>query len=104
MPDKTWKAAERRICKLLGGVRRGPTGRDDSDCVGTEPFAVEIKHRKAFPVWLKEAMAQSVENAKSSEIPIVVLHEHRQAYRDALVVVRLSVFSEISNALRFPNV
>ena len=92
MPDKPWKAAERRICQFLGGVRRGPTGLDDSDCAGTEPLAVEIKHRKEFPGWLKEAMAQSTENAGPSEIPIVILHEHRQAYRDALVVVRLSSF------------
>ena len=43
MSDAAWKDLERRVCRALGGVRRGPLGRGSSDCVGSVPFAVEVK-------------------------------------------------------------
>ena len=45
MPDAAWKAAERRICAAFGGARRGPDGKGQSDCTGTDE-AVQIKYSK----------------------------------------------------------
>jgi len=44
--EKGWKVFERRVCRALGAERRGPTGRDMSDCTDEAPFSVEVKHRK----------------------------------------------------------
>jgi hypothetical protein len=41
-----WKRLELRICRALGGERRGPTGQTCSDCSEGVPFAVEIKRSK----------------------------------------------------------
>lgn len=43
MSEKPWKVFERRICRALGGDRRGPIGRGESDCTPDVPFAVECK-------------------------------------------------------------
>jgi hypothetical protein len=52
-----WKDLERRVCRALGGERRGPTGSSCSDCVDV-PFAVEVK-RSARGVpegrWIEQA-------------------------------------------------
>jgi hypothetical protein len=57
-----WKDLERRVCRDLGGERRGPVGRDMSDCVGI-PYAVEVKRssRAGPPVlsaWVQQAKEQ----------------------------------------------
>lgn len=57
-----WKNLERRVCRALGGERRGPVGRDMSDCVGV-PYAVEVKRssRPGPPVlskWVEQARRQ----------------------------------------------
>ena len=49
MTDKTWKALERRICKIFSGTRRGADyvdarGKGKNDCVGTEGWSIEIKY------------------------------------------------------------
>jgi len=59
---RAWKDLERRVCRALGGERRGPTGKDASDCVET-PWAVEVKRsrRKGPPVlaaWIEQARRQ----------------------------------------------
>ena len=106
MTDKLWKAAERRICAMLGGTRRGPTGRDESDCC--HPWlAVEIKCRSnRIPLYLHDWMEQAEVNAAKPTLaecdpvddapylPIVVWHEINARYQDALVVMRLSDFQE----------
>ena len=56
-----WKDLERRVCRALGGERRGPTGRELSDCVDV-PYAVEVKRssRPGPPVlskWILQARA-----------------------------------------------
>jgi hypothetical protein len=43
--DTAWKQLERRVCRALGGDRRGPTGVAVSDCIDT-PFAVSVKRSK----------------------------------------------------------
>ena len=95
--DKPWKAFERWLCRRFGGSRTGPTGKDDSDCLGTHPFALEAKHRKEIPSWLRAAINQAEVNGMkrgSDWLPLVVLHEGGTRYEDSLVLLRLGTFLE----------
>ena len=94
MTDQVWKATERAICKIFGGGRSGPTGKNDCDCdEGTYPHAIEIKHRKNVPAWLRDAMDQACVNARKRGmdwLPTLILHEHGRRYMDSYVIMRLS--------------
>ncbi len=90
-PDKLWKAAERRLCKMLGGTRRGPTGRDDSDCVH-EWLAVEVKCNKKMPKYIMDWMVQASRNSESGHLPIVVWHYPSRPYKSSIVMLRLGDF------------
>jgi hypothetical protein len=92
MPDATWKAVNRQICRLLGGIRSGYDGTGGRDCEGTYPYCVEVKHRKDVPQWLTDAMLQATVYAKRTELPIAVIHQERRPIKDSLVVIRLGDF------------
>ncbi len=92
---KDWKACERRIAEVLGGVRVPVTGRQR----GTTPdiehktLSIEVKSRKSLPAWLLEALKQAQAATEDGRLPVAVLHQDRKPYRDALVVVRLEDFA-----------
>ena len=92
MADKLWKAAERKICQMLGGTRRGPTGRDDSDCIHNW-LAVEIKNRK-MPTYIRRWVSQAIVNKEPDHLPIVVWHNPGTAYQGSLVILQLDDFLE----------
>lgn len=97
MPDKTWKAAERRICELFGGARRGATGRDQSDCVH-DCLAIEVKcNRNQMPQYIQQWVAQAVANAEAEHTPMVVWHNVGDEYLDALVLLRVRDFLPLLN-------
>ena len=87
-----WKRTERAIARRLNGKRLGATGMATPDVV-TERLAVEVKHRRELPEWLKGALAQAVNNA-GDRLPLVVLHEAGQRHADDLVVMRLADFEQ----------
>lgn len=65
-----WKDLERRICRALGGERRGPTGNTLSDCTDDVPYAVQVKRsrRPGPPVlakWILQAREQGRREKKS---------------------------------------
>jgi hypothetical protein len=93
--SKTWKAVERAVARRLGGRRVPVTGRGGAPDVEHERFAVEVKHRKELPAWLKEAMAQAEAAARDGKVPVVVLHERGQRHADDLVVLRLGDLEEL---------
>ena len=85
-------AAERRIAHELGGARTGNTGKATAD-VTAGLLVVEVKERATLPAWLKAAIGQAVTAAAGSEkIPLAILHEGGQPYREALVLMRLGDF------------
>ena len=57
-------------------------------------YSIEVKHRKKLPEWLADAMRQAVASMKPDQLPIVVLHQHRQEIGDSYVVVKLKDFSD----------
>jgi hypothetical protein len=96
LSDKAWKATERMTATLLHGKRVPITGRQRGDVPDVEHpwLSIEVKHRKALPNWLLDAMSQARASAKDGQLPIAVLHEAGQRHANSLVVVRLSEFIE----------
>lgn len=65
--SNTWKRLELRVCRALGYERRGPTGRDCSDCEPACPWAVEVKRSKQGAIlskWLEQAKRQGKDEGK----------------------------------------
>ena len=91
MSDKLWKATERAVAAILGGVRIPITGRQRGDAPDIlHPWlSPEVKHRERLPLWLHDAMAQAVASANSDQLPVVILHEKGARHRDDLISVRL---------------
>ena len=101
MVDKLWKAAERRICEMLGGTRRGPMGRGESDCC--HPWlAIEVKCRKKMPQYVKDWIGQAWVNA-DDKLPIVVWHEVGDWYEDAIVMMGIRDFLDWFNGSSAPG-
>ena len=94
---KDWKTCERRIAQLLGGQRVPVSGRARGYAPDVEhpDLAIECKSRRQLPAWLLDALAQARAATKDGRVPVVVLHQDRQQYRDALVVMRLADFLEL---------
>jgi len=69
-----WKDLELRICRALGGERRGPTGRQKSDCTDEVPFAVQVKRsRRLGPPVLAKWIQQAREDARKEKKPWLVV-------------------------------
>ncbi len=96
MPNQTWKAIERRVAAMLGGVRVPITGRARGSApdIQHELYSLEVKHRKSLPGWLYDAMSQAKASIRGEQIPVVVLHQHRQEIGEAYVVLRLKDFAD----------
>jgi hypothetical protein len=92
---KDWKACERRIAELLGGVRVPVSGRHRGATPDVEHslLSIEVKSRKSLPAWLLDALEQAQAATEDGRLPVAVLHQDRKPYRDALVVVRLEDFA-----------
>ncbi len=88
MANATWKEAERRAARAIGGRRVGPTGRDGPDVDGGWIVA-EVKHRARLPGWLALALARIRQQAGPSRLGVVVAHA--AGARDAETWVILSL-------------
>ena len=94
MSEKAWKRTERKVASKLGGERIPITGRARGSApdVATSWACVEVKHRKALPQWLLEAVAQACASAQDDQLPVVVLHGSGMRHDSDLVVMRLRDF------------
>jgi len=79
------KNAELAIAGYMQAKRNHFESEDPSHPI----FSIECKHRKTVPALIRKAMAQAEAAAPGEKIPIVVLHEERQEYRNSYVVMRL---------------
>ena len=84
-----WKSIERLLCRIFNGERSGPVGKDGSDCRGTEPFAIQVKHGKQIPKGIQKFMAQTVRDAPKGTLPTLLMHAHGAPIEETLVVFRL---------------
>lgn len=100
MADAPWKRAERAVAARLGGQRVPVAGRARGAVpdVAHPAYAVEVKHRRRLPQWLRTAMAQAAAAARDGQVPTVVLHEAGQRYGSALVVLALADVARLTRA------
>lgn len=96
----TWKALERRVADLLGGVRVPVSGRGRGDVPDIQhaTWSVEVKLRANLPVLLTGAMAQAKAAAKGLKTPIVVIAGKNRDVRRALVVLELQDFCRLTGS------
>jgi len=97
MPDKSWKAFERRMAKALGGRRRGADTRSGerggkSDIIHAT-LAPECK-LLSRPTWgeLQDAVAQATRNAEEHRTPVALVKKKGDEDRKTLVVMSLPEF------------
>ena len=91
MPDKSWKAFERRLAKRVGGKRIPVTGLDRAGAdVVAGPFVYQAKLRRGLPSYLREWLRGIVAaGERKNAIGIVVWKAPRALDDDALVILRL---------------
>ena len=100
MTDKTWKAVERRICKIFGGKRRGADYADErggkNDCVECKGWSIEIKNMLRPQFKLIEEDVRKAEERKEhpDDIPIAIMKRKQSRDADAIVCIRLEVFEK----------
>jgi hypothetical protein len=93
----TWKDAERRVARDLGGRRIPVTGIDRHGAdVLTGLFAVQVKIRKCFPVYIWDWLEGIVGDATTTgRVGILILKKPRQRDADGLVVMRYADFVDL---------
>lgn len=96
MPDKTWKAVERRVAARFHSVRSGPLGKRDTDVLHPL-FAIEIKHRKRLPQWALDCLQQARDGKTATgKLPLTVMAGKGMATDDYLVTMRLADFLKVA--------
>jgi hypothetical protein len=105
MTEKGWKRAERRIAELLGGRRIPVSGRQRGTVpdIEHESLSIEVKTRKSIPAWIEDALEQAEASLRDAQVPVAVLHQCGQRYRDALLVMRLGDLGATELAPFFEN-
>ena len=89
MPDKAWKALERRIAGDHG-VRRIPvTGERDGADVRTPMFSIQVKLRKSVPKCIRE-WSDSIHRAaqRDGTTGVLIVKEPGKRDENALVILR----------------
>ena len=93
MPEKSWKAHERRTASKLGGERVVCSGVKGEGDVEHPTFFIECKFRKAFTgkKWYDKAKKQA---KKVNKIPIVVIREKNK--KGEFVLISLDDFAKVA--------
>jgi hypothetical protein len=110
--SRNWKPAERALAKLLGGERVPVTGR----ARGWAPdikhpwLALEVKTRKRMPLLLATAIDQAEKAAawclrrgEGARLPVAIIHQDGQHFRNSLLVMRLGDFLDNFGDGRLPE-
>ena len=96
MPDKTWKAFERKVAKILGGKRIPSSGAAPGFKGDVEHplFFIECKHGLQIPKTIVSWYLKAKEQAKKeSKIPIVVMKP--KGKHEEYVVISLTDFAKL---------
>lgn len=96
MPDKSWKKAERRVAVKLGGKRIPVTGERNGADVLTPLLAIQVKHGRNRPAFLRDWIDGICTTAQACErTGLVVWQSKHERTDDALVLMRLSDFEAL---------
>jgi len=94
------KKTELAIAKIMGAKRNHFEAEDLSHPI----LSIEVKHRKALPVLIKNFMGQAVAACTEDKIPCVVMHEGNAQHTDDLVLMRLYDLEDlIGRVMRDPT-
>ena len=93
MPDRTWKAIERAVCRYFDSERTGPVGKEGPDC-DHKQLAIQVKHRENLPNWLLDMVEQTKEQG-GGRFPMLVLHPYGAAVEDSLAILTLAQFRQL---------
>jgi len=86
MPEKRWKAQERRVANLLNCTRVKKFGEPGPDCEN-QFLKVEVKDRLRLPVWLVYSLNQARSFANPRQLGLLVITS--SSTRQVLVVLDL---------------
>ena len=91
MPDKAWKAFERRLARRVGGRRIPVTGEREGADVVALPFVYQAKLRRGLPSYLRTWLQGIVAAGERSggATGVVVWKAPGALDDDAVVVLRL---------------
>ena len=91
MPDKAWKAFERRVAKRVGGRRIPSTGEKEGVDVDAGPFVYQAKLRRGMPSYLRSWLSGIVAAGKrhGGSTGVVIWKAPGARDDDAVVVLRL---------------
>src|SRR5438128_1788379 len=88
MPDRSWKAFERRLARALGSRRIAATGERAGADFQDGRFAYQAKRGRRFPSYLRDWLTGIVTAAAlAGRIGVVVWKAKRVPDRDAVVVL-----------------
>ena len=92
MPDKAWKAFERRLARRVGGRRIPVTGeRDGADVIADGAFCYQAKLRRGLPSYLREWLRGIVAaGGRKNATGVVVWKAPREKDDEAIVILRLA--------------
>ena len=97
MNRATWKNAERRVAKRLGGIRKPVSGREQHEAdVETPVFMIQVKHGRNRPSYLADWLGgiRATAQAKGKTGFVVWSRMHEDS-GDALVVMTLGDFEAL---------
>lgn len=95
----TWKAVERKLAGRLGGQRVPITGRARGSAPDIQHavYAIEVKHRRVLPNWIRTALAQAEASKRAPQtLAIAILHECGTRHDRDLVVLSLKDFEDFN--------
>lgn len=103
MPDKSWKAFERRTARDHGATRIPVTGeRHGADFVDGM-FEAQVKLRRALPSWLFSWLDGITSRARPhGRIGVLIVKRPRMRDTDALVVLRYGDWIDLHGRLTGP--
>jgi hypothetical protein len=101
MADKRWKAVERNVAKLLGGERIPVTGEREGMDVRTPIFAVQVKHGRKRPSYLRTWLDGIRDAGKrgGGRLGIVVWITNGEGANDGIVMMQASEFAALAAEL-----
>lgn len=99
MGEKAWKVFERSVCRDLGSDRRGPIGRDMSDCADDCPYSVEVKRTAEGRIASRD-IDQARRHGKLEGKPWILVVGQAGSPADALAVCEWRVLRDLARRSR----
>lgn len=91
MPEKRWKAQERRVARALN-ARRNPHDGSGAPDVENEWLVVEVKDRVGLPAWIMAALDRARAKAERKRLGLVAITS--SSTPQVLLVIEITDFRD----------